>query len=214
MKAKYFYKIGGISSITQSLLYVIAIAMLAFVPVEQITGNMDQFVKSYAVNPLPLIVMSLSFIILGLLGFIFVAPATIAMFPDKNKWLVLGKYIAQICLMATTLYFIWFLTVLPSIPLNALHAPLNWIGWFTFGGMGLFVAIVGIQVWISGVLSKGFVAICAIKTLGFWIILFGIIFSDFTVAKIGAVIGGLIGGVIYHTWLGIALLHKSNLIKA
>ena len=87
---------------------------------------------------------------------------------------------------------------------------MNWIGWFAFGGMGLWVAVVGILVWIRRVLPRGFAAVCAIKTIGFWIILLGIVIDDFMTAKTGAVIGGLIGGTLYHTWLGIALWRKSS----
>jgi len=212
MKTNYFFKIGGISSIIQSLFYIIAVVALAFVPIEQITGNIDQFVKSYTANPLPLIIMSLSFIVLGLLGLLSVAPATAAMLSGKDKlWATIGKSIALLCLSAMIVYFIWFLVTLPNISLNSLHTPMNWIGWFTFGGMGLWVAIVGILVWVSGVLPRGFVVVCVIKTLGFWLILTGIIFNSIMIAKIGAVIGGLIGGPLYHAWLGIAFLRKSKL---
>jgi len=177
----------------------------------QITGNREQFAISSSINPFPLVIVSIIFIILGLLGLLFVAPATMAMFRGKNTVLVsLGKCISSICLLATTSYYVWLLTVLPNISLNTLHTPLNWIGYFTFGGMGLFVAIVGVLVWISGIMPKGFVLVCAVKTLGFWTILLGIILSNFTIAIIGAVVGGLVGGVTYHTWLGIALLRKSK----
>lgn len=212
MKTNYFFKIGGISSIIQSLLYIAVVVAIALMPIEQITGNMDQFTKSYTANPLPLIAMSFLFVVLGLLGFLSVAPATAAMFSDRNKlWATIGKSIALLCLSVITIYFIWFLATLPDISLNNLHTPMNWIGWFAFGGMGLWVAIVGILVWVSGVLPRGFVLVCAIKTLGFWIILAGIIFDSIIIAKVGAVIGGLIGGPLYHTWLGMALLRKSKL---
>lgn len=211
MKTKQFFKIGGVSSLIQSLLYIVAVIAIAFTPIEQITGNMAQFIKSYTADPLPLTVMSLSFTILGLLGFFSVAPATAAMFSNKYKvWVFIGKHIALLCLLLTSVYFIWFLAVIPNIPLNSLHTPMNWIGWFTFGGMGLWVVIVGILVWVSGILPRGFAVVCAIKTFGFWLILAGIIFDSFSTAKVGAVIGGLFGGPIYHIWLSSAFFRKSK----
>ena len=180
---------------------------------------MSQFVNSYTINPWPLIVMSTSFIILGFLGVVSVIPATAGIFPEKDRgWVTIGKNVALFSLSVTTIYFVWFLaTMSERINLFQLghtisnpHAPMNWIGWFAFGGMGLWVAVVGILVLLRGVLPKGFAAVCAIKTLGFWLILTGIVLGNIIIAEVGAVIGGIIGGASYHAWLGVALLRKAS----
>jgi hypothetical protein len=175
---------------------------------EQLTAEANQLVKADNSDYLLLFVVSVSFIFLGLLGLIFVAPATARLFSNKknNAWINIGKYIALLSLFVTTIYFIWFLFTIPNISL--LNSPIKMTGWFIFGGMGVWVWIVGIINWRGRVISRWFSVVCAIKAIGFWIILLGIVLGDIALAKTGAIVGGLIGGTLYHAWLGIALLMK------
>jgi hypothetical protein len=78
-----------------------------------------------------------------------------------------------------------------------------------FFGMGIWVAFVGLISMKSKILPKLFVAICIIKSTGFWIAHFGIISENMTIIIVGAIIGGLIGGPLYHIWLGLVMI-KSN----
>ncbi len=205
---------GSAASVLQAFFYVTAVTAAAFTPEEQIVGTMAQFSAAYSGNALPTIVMSLSFVFLGLLGLGAVVPATASLFPEKDMgWITFGKNIAMLSLSAITIYFTWFLATLHErvalfraggFSLNP-HAPMNWIGWFAFGGMGLWVVIVGMLVWVRGVLPKGFVFVCAVKAIGFWVILAETLLDSYSIAKTGAVAGGLIGGTLYHLWLGIAL---------
>ena len=113
METKNLFKIGAVSSLIQALFYIILVITLNFTPVEQIIGDMDQFVISYSVNPLPLIIVCLSFIVLGLLGLASVVPATVAIFSKKDSgWITIGKNIALLCLSVTTVYFVWFLATI------------------------------------------------------------------------------------------------------
>lgn len=211
---KILFKLGGVSSLLQALLYVITVVSLYFVPVEQITGDMAQLVSSFSLNSLPLTVMSLSFVFLGFLGVVAVVPATAAMLGNKDDgWIVFGRNVALLCLSVITVYYVWFLSFLSGLSdLTILsanpHAPMNWVSWFMFGGMGLWVVVVGSLSWKRKLMPRGFVAFCAIKTIGFWVILAGVIFGNILVCKVGAVLGGLIGGFAYHTWLGINLIKR------
>jgi hypothetical protein len=220
------YKIAGILSISQSLLYISAVIALLLMPKNQLLGSMDQFAHSYNQNPYYFITMSLSFILLGLLGFIAVAPATAKILSVKHKGLAtIGKYIALLCLSITTIYFTWLLTTtdkevamylhgdeITKKVLSILHphAPFNWIAWFTFGGMGVWVFIVGWLNYDNKTMPKGFAFACVAKVCGFWLILLGIVTQIWLLILIGAVIGGLIGGPLYHLILGYYLYSYKN----
>lgn len=219
MENATLFRFGGIASLMQSFFYVSAVTAVGFIPPEQISGDMMQFVASYADNRLPLMVMAISFIFLGILGLVAVVPATSAFCGDDNGgWISVGRITASLCLSVITVYFTWFLGTMherialfnAGFPEANPHAPMNWVAWFAFGGMGIWVTIVGTQVWLNGALPKGFSAVCAVKALGFWVVLAGVLFDSYATARAGAVIGGLIGGTAYHFWLGTALVKKAT----
>jgi hypothetical protein len=229
-----FIKISGTCSIIQSFLYLTAVGGIAFTPLIEIMGQdrikgMDIFMNSYAANPWPVNIMSLAFILLGLIGFIGVAPATAIYFKeDENGWLKIGKYIGLLCLAVITVYYTWFLTtIIETAPLYKSHdaisrtvvasiyspqQPSHWVSWFMFFGMGIWVTAVGAAAFRSRILPRGFVVVCAIKAAGFWTVHAGIITDTATIAIVGAITGGLIGGPLYHTWLGIAM-RRSDLTQ-
>ena len=234
MEKRSLMKLGGSCSMIQSVLYFIAVGALSQTPLIDLLGQgraqgMEIFMTSYSINPWPVIIMCLSFIFLGLLGFIAVAPATAVFFEEQeNGWLTIGKHLGMLCLAVITVYYIWFLSIMPAK--SALYnssgsvtksiiatvynpqEPSNWISWFMFGGMGLWVAAVGAAAYQNRVLSKGFVVVCAVKTGGFWIAHVGIILGQAPLAITGAIVGGLFGGPVYHAWLGIAM-RRAHLMK-
>jgi len=163
---------------------------------------------------------------LGLLGFIAVVPATAALFEEENNgWVTSGKNIALLSAAVIVVYYTWFLATMPatvalynsgdavtkaSITVNDPKVPFNWVSWFMFGGMGLWVAVIGALVYKKRTLPGGFGVVCIIKTCGFWITLAGITLGQFSIVQIGAILGGLIGGPIYHIWIGIVLRRGPN----
>lgn len=187
---------------------------------------MDKFAASYPTNPVPLTIMCLALIVLGLLGFIAVVPATAALFEEENNgWVTFGKNIALLSLAVIVVYYTWFLATTPAtvalyntgdavtktaITVNDPKVPFNWVSWFMFGGMGLWVAVIGALIFAKGTLPRGFGVVCLIKTCGFWIALAGITLGQFSIVETGAIIGGLVGGPIYHIWIGTALLRGTN----
>jgi hypothetical protein len=228
-----FLTIGGACSLIQSVLYIVAVAALWQTPVIDLLSygraeGTDSFLAAYAVNPLPVVVMCVSFIFLALLGFIAVIPAT-AMFlgEQQNGWLKVGKYIGMLSLGVTTVYFTWFVLTVPALlalyssadsatkavvaALCDCRGPTGWISWFMFGGMGFWVAEVGAATFRNRSLSTSFAAPCAVKTCGFWLALAGIVFQNAPLVIAGAIAGGLIGGPIYHAWLGTAMIRDHSI---
>lgn len=226
MITKSFAKIGGIGSIIQAIMFIVVVIAFALTPEDQLSQGMDRFAVSYAANPIPLTIMCLAFIILGLLGFIVVVPATAALFEEENNgWVTLGKNIALLSTAVIAVYYIWFIITTPErvllyntgdavtkaiIAVNDPQVPFNWVSWFLLGGMGLWVAVIAAQVFMKGIFPRGFGIACIIKTCGLWISLAGIVLGEMSIIKIGAIIGSLIGGPIYHIWIGIFLLHKAK----
>jgi hypothetical protein len=222
-----FLKISGTCSMIQSFFYVMAVAAISQTPLMNLLGadrtaGMDIFMASYSANPWPVTVMSISFILLGLLGFACVAPATGVLLGEETDGLLkTGRHTGMLCLAVVTAYYVWFLATLPGRaaafqsldpPAKALAASLSGpfepaasISWFMFFGMGLWVAAVGIAAYGSGRISRRFSLVCAVKAGGFWLAHVGIIAGSAPVAITGAVIGGLIGGPVYHLWLGIVM---------
>jgi hypothetical protein len=62
----------------------------------------------------------------------------------------------------------------------------------------------------TGRLPRSFVVACALKTGGFWLALFGVVTGNVPVAIVGTGIGALVGGTLYHLWLGIAFLRMAR----
>ncbi len=219
-------RLGGISSIVQAVAYVVAVVAVMFMPLERITTSTADFAAFYSANPAPITMLGLSLIALGVLGITSVVPATAALLGEvHSSWVTLGKNIAFLSLGVIVVYYTWFLSSVSGyveaynsgdavvkvvVSTSDPHVPLNWVGWFIFGGMGLWVAVVGTIVFLTGVLHRGFIIACAIKTGGFWIALAGIALHHIPLAMLGTVIGALIGGTLYHLWLGIALLQKAT----
>jgi hypothetical protein len=218
-------RLGGISSIVQAVAYVIAVVAVMFMPLDRITNSTADFAAFYSANPAPITILGLSLVALAVLGLTSVVPATAALLGEVHSgWVTLGRNIAFLSLGVIMVYYTWFLSsvsgyveaynsgdrvVQAIISTTDPHVPLNWVGWFIFGGMGLWVAVVGSIVFRTGVLHRRFVLTCVIKTGGFWIALAGITLHHIPLAMVGTVIGALIGGTLYHLWLGIALLQKA-----
>jgi transposase len=79
-----------------------------------------------------------------------------------------------------------------------------------FAGMGLWVAAAGSAARNHPKFSKGFLVVCAVKTCGFWLAHVGIVFANVPLVIAGAVGGGLIGGPLYHAWLGVVMFRTSH----
>ncbi len=219
-----FLSIAGVCSLVQSGLYIIAVGSLACTPFWEMLGQGDAnavkiFLGAYSANPLPVTLMSLAFILLGFLGFTAVAPATAAYLGKEDSgWLMTGRNIGMLCLAVMTVYYAWFLVTLPEIAafyrgleggspslpgfLIPFRQPSSLISWFMFFGMGIWVLAVGFTAYTHRVLPGSFLFVCLIKVMGFWAAHAGLIFQSRMLILIGAVTGGLIGGPIYHLWLG------------
>ncbi len=222
MITKSLAKIGGISHIIAGVIFILLFIGLAMAPIYQITRDADKFITSYSANPVPLTAICLLLVIAGLLAFGSVVPSTAALFEEKNEGLTkLGKYIGQLSVAVTSVGFSAFLIITRALVesyntgdaatkaiITAIWNPMlffKWVSLFTFGTLGLWVVIVGILVFTKGVLPKSYVIICALKSGGFWICLAGVMLENILMLKIGAVIGILIGGSLYHLWQGIFL---------
>lgn len=190
-----FARFAGILSFLQAFLYLILVLTL--------------FAITNSQNHLYIIILYASFIFLACIGFTTVAPATALLFSEEAAdWSMMGKNLALLCLSVTIIYFSWLL-----INYTNQHIPMvlnlltifQWVGWFTFGGLGLWVAIVGWLTFITHRLPRHFILPCITKTLGFWIILIGIFKSNLMITQIGVIMGALIGGPWYHSMLGYFL---------
>jgi len=82
-------------------------------------------------------------------------------------------------------------------------------GWQKLGEKGA-AARAGYGEGWTVVLGEAFAAACAIKTGGFWIALAGVVGSDIALAKVGMVVGVLIGGPLYHAWLSLIMLRLAK----
>ena len=217
--------LGGTASLVQAALYVVAVAAMALAPAQQITGSPSQVAAGFLANPWPLGVMSAAMVLCCLLGLGAVVPATVALFPEERTgWLVFGRNLAVLCLSVTVVYYTWLLFALPEraalsragdaasaylLAASAPAVPLGWVASFTFGGMGLWVVIVGVLARRRAVLPRGFAVVCAIKALGFWTILAGILSGKLLVTQVGAAVGGLVGGPLYHVWIGVVMRRRA-----
>ncbi|HWR77856.1 MAG TPA: hypothetical protein VN283_11705 [Thiobacillus sp.] len=218
---KSLSRLGGVFNLLQSVAYLAAGGAALFIPLERLRGT-TEFATFFAATPAPFVILSLALVALGLLGLTAVVPATAALLEERhNAWVTVGKNIAFLSLAVIVVYYAWFLSTIgafvsayqvatpelrSAIAVNDPRAPANWVAWFIFGGMGLWVVVVGAVGWTRGSLPRGFAVACAIKTGGFWIALAGIVSDWITLAQVGVVVGVLIGGPLYHTWLGLIML--------
>jgi len=233
IEQKPFVRIAGWCSMIQALLYPIAVIALAQTPLLAILGQdrlqgLESLMTAYNAHPWPLLLMCLAFVLLGLLGFAAVAPASAILLAEQDDgWLTFAKYLGLLCLAVITIYYTWLLATLPEWV--ARHAasnaaartilahvfdpqePPTWMSWFMFAGMGLWVAVVGRAVCRSKAFSKWFVVICGIKGGGFWLVHAGLVWQQVPLVVAGAIAGGLIGGPAYHLWLGIVMRRKCTL---
>jgi len=215
-------RLGGVFNLLQALAYLIAGGAIFFIPLEIVVRDMDGFVATYAATPAPFTILSLALIALGILGITAVVPATASLLNEQtNGWVTVGKNIALLSLAVIVVYYTWFLWTIPSlvaayqvapptikaaITVVDPHVPANWVTWFIFGGMGLWVVIVGVIGHRQRTLPHSYEWACAIKTTGFLLALAGVLTNVFVVAKVGVVMGVLIGGPVYHAWLGVHML--------
>jgi hypothetical protein len=214
-------RIGGVSNLMQSAAYLVAGGATLFLPLERVSDT-ESFAAFYSAHPAPFTVLALALIALGTLGFTAVVPATAVLLDEpRSGWVTVGKSIALLSLAVIVVYYTWFLATIPSfvaayraaprdlraaIAVSDPRVPANWVTWFIFGGMGLWVVVVGVIGRLQGAVPRGFGWACAIKTTGFWIALAGILCRAMAVAKVGVVVGVLVGGPLYHAWLGIHML--------
>ncbi len=222
MISKNLAKTGSISHIIAGIIFILVFIGLALTPADQITRDADKFITSYSANPVPLTAVCLLLFIGGLLAFGSVVESTADLFEEKNESLTrLGKNIGKLSVAVTSIGFSAFLLTTYAVTesytagsaatkmiITAIWNPIlffKWISLFAFGTLGLWVAIVGILVFTKGVLPKNYVIICVLKSGGFWICLAGFMLENILMLKIGAVIGILIGGSLYHIWQGIFL---------
>jgi hypothetical protein len=217
-------RIGGVFNLMQSAAYLVAGTAALFIPLERVRDT-EGFAAFYAAHPAPFTVLALALIALGILGFTGVVPATAALLDEaRSGWITFGKQVALLSLAVIVVYYTWFLSTIPSfvaayqaappelraaIAVNDPHVPANWMTWFLFGGMGLWVVVVGVS-GRRGALPRGYGWACAIKTAGFWIALAGVLADRIPIAQIGVVVGVLVGGPLYHAWLGIEMLRVSK----
>jgi len=222
--------IGGTASLLQAALYIIAVGAMALAPSQQLTGPPSLVAAGFLANPWPLRVMSAAMVLCGLLGLGAVVPATVALFPqERTGWPAFGRNVAVLCLSVTIVYYTWLLFALPEraalsqardamstcvLAASTPAVPLSWVACFTFGGMGIWVVIVAVLARRRAVLPRGFTVVCAIKTLGFWTILAGILSGNLVVTQVGAVVGGLIGGPLYHVWIGVVMRRHAQSASA
>ncbi len=192
--SRSFAKFAGTLSFLQGFLYIISVLALFAIP--------------YSQNQIYSVTLFSSFICLAFIGFMTVAPATALLFSEVADWAMMGKNLALLCLSVTMIYFSWLLVHYTNQQIPQILDQLTifrWIGWFTFGGLGLWVAIVGWLAFITKKLPRSFILPCLIKVLGFWIILIGIFKGSITIAQVGVLMGALIGGPWYHGMLGYYL---------
>jgi len=218
-------RIGGVFNLMQSAAYLAAGGAALFIPLERVSRT-EGFAALYATHPAPFTVLALALIVLGILGFTGVVPATAALLDDpRSGWVALGEGVAQLSLAATVVYYTWFLSTIPSfvaayqaappdlrvaMALNDPHVPANWMTWFIFGGMGLWVVVVGLTGRVRRALPRGFGWACAIKTTGFWLALAGVVGQSIPLTQLGVVVGVLLGGPLYHAWLGSEMLRVAR----
>ncbi len=213
---------GGIASLLQSLAYVTASIAAMNLPLAEMSARTADFVLFHAAHPVPLTVLGISLLALSVLGLGAVVPATGAFLEDTTTaWVAFGRNVALLSLGVIAAYYTWFLCELPSfvaayqtggeITRGALEAvdpkvPLNWVGWFMFGGMGFWVTIVAVASQQKRRMPRGFILACALETGGFFAALAGITLHSVPIAIAGTAIGALVGGTFYHAWLGVELL--------
>lgn len=219
-------RVGGAFNLVQAAAYLVAGAAALFIPLERVGHDTSSFVAFYSASPAPYTILGLALIVLGVLGFTGVVPATAALLDEpRNGWVTFGKSVALLSLAVIVVYYTWFLSTMPAfvsaylaapaslgpaLALSDPHAPANWVAWFIFGGMGLWVVVVGVVGRRQGSLPRGYGWACAIKTVGFWIALAGVISQILPLAKAGVAIGVLVGGPLYHAWLGVHMLRISR----
>jgi hypothetical protein len=219
-------RLAGVASILQSVAYVIAVLSAMWMPLERISFDTEAFAAFFASHPVPFAAFSLSVISLGLLGITAVVPTTAALLDEPHDgWVTAGRNVALLSLGVLIVFHVWFLSTIGGyveafnsgdpvlrqiVTVNDPHVPANWLAWFMFGGMGLWVVVVGATVWRTRVLPRGFVLACITKTGGFWIALAGVVLRNIPVAIAGTVIGALIGATWYHTWLGVLMLRRAR----
>jgi len=219
-------RLGGVFNLLQSVAYLVAGAAALFIPLARVSDSTAEFVAFYSATPAPVVILGLALIALGILGLTAVVPATAALLEERlSAWVTLGKNVAYLSLAVIVVYYTWFLSTIPSfvaayeaappgikdaIAINDPHVPANWVAWFIFGGMGLWVVVVGVIGRLRGSLPRGFPVACAIKTGGFWVALLGVESGNIALAQVGVVAGVLIGGPLYHAWLGLVMLRLAR----
>lgn len=215
---------AGISSIAQSIAYVTASVAAMLLPLHELTGadGTPALVAFQTAHPVPLQLLAASMIALSVLGLGAVVPTTGALLGAETRgWVAFGRNVALLSLVVIAAYYTWFWVQLPGfvaayragdattrLVLAAIdpRVPFNWVTWFMFGGMGFWVFVVAIAVLRTAALPRAFVVACALKTGGFLLALAGVTAGHVTLAMIGTAIGALVGGTLYHFWLGVAFL--------
>jgi hypothetical protein len=211
---------GAIASLLQAIAYVTASLAAFQIPLDRVTSDLSGLSAYYQRSPVPLTVLSLSLVGLAVLGIGAVVPVTGELIGVARRgWALFGRNVALLCLTVVCAYYAWYLWALPRLAADGAaatnpQAPTNWVVWFMFGGMGLWVAVVGVVgVFVERTLPKGFVAPCLVKTVGFWLVVAGVSVDNLSLAILGVLIGALVGGTAYHLWLAALLWLKAAVLS-
>ena len=216
-------RFGGTAAILLGLSYVALAAAHLFLPPAQQGGSASAgFFRSFAADPLPSMLQYTVAALGAVLG-LAVVPAISgivrARSTDLVRWASALAYLGFAAVLFDSVRFLTYqparaalfaagdatvqTTVLVSDPLLYLDAQ----GWFGFGGVGLWVAIISFLAWREGRFGHPLACLGMAVAAAYWIVVAGFVTTNELLFTAAAVAGSVVGP-IWFVWLGLRLLSQ------
>jgi len=224
MKDSSLGKLGGNCSILLGVLYVfIGITYLLLPPDQKQTSATDQFLLSFAQDPLMQNIQFWEFALSGLIGIAVVLGISESVRSLDEGWVrwtsnlaILGFAVVTINNFRSFAFQPWLAATYlngDEVTRTAIEVSgpynLDPQGWLGFGAVGLWVLVVNLLALRAGSWPRSLNYLGIATALVYWLVVVGFVLGQETIITIAAALGGIVLAPAWYIWAGLKLRQAS-----
>ncbi len=228
MNEKSIVKLGGICAVIVGILYVLVGITYLFLPEAQKGGpEIEDFAKallSINQNPTLIILLSVEFVLIGILAFAAV-PAISGLVQTVNAgWARWTKNLAYLGFAVLAISYFRAIALTPwraeafAVGDASTRAAIAGIGsayidphgWLSFGAVSLWLLVVNVLALRGGKLPKLLGIIGIVGAILYALVVAGNVTGITLLVMIAAGLGGIIMGPIWFIWIGVRLSRTTS----